>query len=100
MEGRGGHKRYFGGGLRSIQRCSAAAKGRVASINRTTLFGNCESATDHSPDHGPRYADRRPFRQSGPVQNRSGPAGPRLLDRTAATLVTRHNTNDEQTKTL
>jgi hypothetical protein len=50
-------------------------------------FGNCESSTDHGPDRGSRFADRRPLRRSGPVQNRSGPAGPRLSDWTAATLT-------------
>jgi hypothetical protein len=47
----------------------------------------CVSHTDHGPDRGSLFADRRPFRRSGPVQNRSGPAGPRLSDRTAATLL-------------
>jgi hypothetical protein len=35
-------------------------------------FGNSDSATDR----GPQFADRTLLRRSGPVQNRSGPAGP------------------------
>ena len=49
-------------------------------------FGNCESVMDHGPDRGSQFADRRPLRQSGPVQNQSGPAGLRFLDQTTATL--------------
>jgi hypothetical protein len=53
----------------------------------STLFWKlCVSHTDHGPDRGSPFADRRPFRRSGPVQNRSRPAGPRFSDRTAATL--------------
>ncbi len=52
------------------------------------FFGNRDSPMDHGPDRGSPFADRRPLRRSGPVQNRSGPVGPRLLDRAAATLLT------------
>src|SRR5216684_5628399 len=58
----------------------------VGGVNNETYFGNCESVTDHGLDRGPRYADRALLGRSGPVQNRSGLAGPRFLDRTVATL--------------
>ncbi len=58
----------------------------VGGVNNEPYFGNCESVTDHGLDRGPRYADRALLGRSGPVQNRSGLAGPRFLDRTVATL--------------
>ncbi len=60
----------------------------VGGVNNEPYFGNCESVTDHGLDRGPRYADRALLGRSGPVQNRSGLAGPRFLDRTVATLLT------------
>ncbi len=59
----------------------------VGGVNNEPYFGNCELVTDHGLDHGPQYADRALLGQSGPVQNRSGLAGPRFLDWTVATLI-------------
>jgi hypothetical protein len=44
------------------------------------------SRSTHSLVHHFRSLDCRPLEQSGPVQIQSGPGGPQLSDRTAATL--------------